>query len=90
MNPDEVTAEMRLFVVENLLALLWAGNHMLNPNPSAVVSEFREKLIAKCRNQTFSTVDPVSSDLLSAELEVAVDRAISMQQEWMGLRRPKA
>jgi hypothetical protein len=82
----EIKAEMRLYVLETLTALLWAANHrMAGGDGSASLDKIQAQLREKALQKTFPQFDAVESDLLSAEIEEAVVRACAMQREWLGL-----
>lgn len=84
-----IKEEMRLFVLETLVSLLWAAQHQVTGDPAASVSRIKNLLIEKARRQTFGQIGPAYSDLLSAELESAIDDALAMQETWLGLNRPQ-
>jgi hypothetical protein len=86
MREDAVKTEMRLFVLETLVALMWASHHKTAPEgPAASVANLRERLIDKARRQMFSDIDPTLSEAYSAELEADVDEALALQEGWLGL-----
>ena len=91
MDEATIKADMRLFVLESLVALLWASTHRadLGSDPVYLVADLKKRLTDRARNQTFAGVDPALSDLLSAELEAAIDRAMAMQEGWLGLKPPQ-
>jgi hypothetical protein len=67
---------MRLIAIENLVANAWAVL-CLQAGPSTALATFeaaRKQMLQGAHNQTFPDVDPAMSDLLSAELESAIDR----------------
>ena len=84
MMEEAIKAEMRLFVLETLVALLYAQQAKTSRDPAASVQALRAVLIEKAQKQTFAGVDPSLSDLLSAELEAAVDAALRKQMGWLG------
>ena len=86
----EIKAEMRLYVLETLTALLWAANHkMAGGDGSASLNAIRAQMLAKATQKTFPQFDPAQSDLLSAEIEEAIRAAFEMQREWLGLPPPQ-
>lgn len=86
MDTEEILkTEMRLSVLETLVALLYAGQHKMSGDPERSLEALRKSLTEKARAQVFVGLDPVVSDAASAELEAAVDAAIRLQRGWLGL-----
>lgn len=83
-----IKAEMRLFVLEALVALLYATHHQRTPDPSVSLETLRDQLTSLARKQTFGVLGAAHSDLASAELEAAVDAALAHQRGWLGLPLP--
>jgi hypothetical protein len=76
MTEDEIKAEMRLIALEHFVVNLFALS-VLQENPEHPLEFFemvQKQMIAGAHRQTFPAVDPSMSDLLSAELEAAIDR----------------
>jgi hypothetical protein len=87
MNEEEIRAEMRLYVLEVFATNLLAVNCLLaNPqDPMAMIERLSKQMIDGARAKGFADVDPAMSDLLSAELEAAVARIMTMTQEQIGV-----
>lgn len=84
MDEDAIKAEARLFGLESLVALLHAAHHQASGGPAGPW-RMRAELVDRARHSLVGEVDPVSSDLVSAELEIAIDAAIAHQGLWLGL-----
>jgi hypothetical protein len=80
--------EMRLYALECLVCQLYALVYQMVP-PGA--SELTQKAwIESARQQTFPGMDSALSDLFSAELEVALDRLVKIQDAYLErVRRPE-
>jgi hypothetical protein len=77
-NEDAIKAEMRLWALEVLVCNLFAVSLIATGRPGALFSQVRQQILQGAKLKTFSGVDPALSDLLSAELETAVDRLLEM------------
>jgi hypothetical protein len=88
MNAQELKAEMRLYVMETMIANLLVGFCLqANPhNPSTALTAMKQQMIEGAKRQTFSHLkDPAQSDLYSAELEAAASRLGSLASEQMSV-----
>jgi hypothetical protein len=83
MDEAAIKAEMRLCVLEKLVCDLLVMNLSLTPYPKEFLEKMRAEMIEGSRRRTFPGFDPAQSDLLSAELEGAVDRLLGMASEQM-------
>lgn len=80
MTEDEIKNWMRIYAVE-ILAVNQLAYLCLTVAPAApqkLAAEIRQQLIETARKHGFPDFDPAMSDLLSAELEVALDRLMEM------------
>lgn len=77
MNEEAIKSECRLYAIEwavsKILALLARSS-----GEPAILEELRQQAVAGARQHVTRGVDPAMSDLLSAELEVAIDRILQM------------
>jgi hypothetical protein len=81
---DDIKAECRLYAVEWAVSILLAGNfRQMGPEGTLLFERTRQQAIEGVRQKTFPAVDPTMSDLLSAELESAVDRLLGMAKEFL-------
>ena len=88
MDEQEIKAEMRLYVVETMVANLLVAFCLQADlqNPSSALAAMTKQMIEGARSQTFSRFgDPAMSDLHSAELEAAASRLANMANEQMSL-----
>jgi hypothetical protein len=76
----ELKLQMRLYAVELLAAKMLAMSLLLQPepDPSRRMAKIRQQMVHPAQPHTFPDLDPAMSDLLSAELEAAVDRLMEM------------
>jgi len=87
MTEDEIKRETRLLALEILAVNLLATDVLLTPksDPSALAAKIRERMIAAAGKPFPEVDDPAMSDLLSAELEAAVDRLMEMATDQINL-----
>jgi hypothetical protein len=87
MNEQSIKDEMRLYALECLVCQLYALIYRVLPAgaPELTQKAWRDG----ARKQTFGK-DPALSDLLSAELEIALDRLAEMQNHYLARARPKS
>lgn len=78
MNEDELKNEVRLYAVEWLTCQVTSVLLTASGEPSQKLAQLRNQALAGARLRTFPNVDPAVSDLLSAELEGAIDRLLEM------------
>jgi hypothetical protein len=78
----EIETECRLYALEWYVCLLHAANYVqMGEAGPAMLEQARQQAIRGVRQKTFPAFDPAMSDLLSAELETAVDRLLGMTKE---------
>ena len=80
---DAIKAEMRLNALEALVMMLWAYNHLSQPDPKASLETLERNLLEKARAQTFPQIGAAYSDLAAAELEAAVASAMKRQRDFL-------
>lgn len=76
MLEQAIKTEMRLFAVETLVCQV--GATLLQLAEPEVFTAMREQAKLGAQRQTFKGFDAAYSDLLSAELEAAIDRLYGM------------
>jgi hypothetical protein len=80
MNDEaEINAEMRLFALESVVCQHLAALYQTTL-PREIFDAVRKRGIEGAKQQTFPGVDAVQSDLLSAELQNALERLYGMIQ----------
>jgi hypothetical protein len=72
MNEREVKAEMRLFALESVFCQIAAT--IFQQMPRAIFDGAKRQAIEGAQKQTFAGGDAAESDLLSAELQIALER----------------
>ncbi len=75
---EQIKAECRLYALEWATTKLWA---LVLKSQGAGVFELdliRQQMSQGTQNHSFSNVGPAMSDLLSAEMEMAIDRILQM------------
>jgi hypothetical protein len=81
---DDIKAECRLYAVEWAVSLLFAAHFRQHGSAGPLLlEEARQQALESARHQTFPSFDPAMSDLLSAELESAVDRILGMAKAFL-------
>ncbi len=88
MTENEIKAEMRLYVLETMVANMLAMTCCAaEPSaPLAAFDEAKKQMLKGARQHSFPQLrDPALSDLYSAELEGAVARIASMVSEQINL-----
>jgi hypothetical protein len=88
---SDIKSDMRLWAVETLVVNLMTIMCVTEGNPLELAERTRAQMLAGARQRTFPEADPATSDLLSAELESAVERLMGMAIEQIRLlqaRRP--
>lgn len=81
---DDIKAECRLYAVEWLVCLMFAAQfHQIGAAGPTMLDRARRQALESARRQTFPVFDPAMSDLVSAELESAVDRILGMAKEFL-------
>lgn len=78
---QQIKEEVRLYAVEWMVCQLASVLLTATGQGNVILSQMRQQAIAGARGKTFQSVDPAMSDLLSAELEAAVDRLLGMTKE---------
>ncbi|WP_027055704.1 hypothetical protein [Mesorhizobium erdmanii] len=87
MNEDELKGEVRLYALEWMICQMASVLLRASGDPAGILAKTREQALAGARQKTFANVNPAVSDLLSAELESAVDRLLTMTQTLAGTDR---
>lgn len=88
MTESEIKAEMRLYVLETLVANMMAITcGAAEPaDPKGAFAKAKAQMIGAAKIQSFPQLDdPALSDLYAAELEAAVARLASMVDEQIDL-----
>ena len=81
---DEVKAECRFYALERSFCLLQAAIYrQMGAAGPVMLEETRKQAIESAQRQTFPALDPAMSDLVSAELEAAVNRLLSMTKQFL-------
>lgn len=83
MTEDDVRAEARLYALENLVCQMFALLHLQIAGSEALsaLETQRQQALRGARQKAFPELaDPALSDLMSAELEVAIDRLVGMER----------
>ncbi len=76
MDDDELSRlEVRVRVLEMLVAFQFAAQHMQTPDPAAAVRRLRQLLIDRAQ-ELLPDLDP---DLVQSEFEQALDRILALQ-----------
>lgn len=88
MDEAAVKAEWRLYAVEWAVSQLWATFLRLHGVGPELLDQIRQQAIASARAKTFQNLDPAMSDLMSAELEAAIDRILQMISAQSGPSSP--
>jgi hypothetical protein len=84
LTEDELKSECRLYAVEWVAALLFAAHfRQMGDDGPAFLEQARQQALAGARQKTFAGLDPAMSDLLSAEIESAVDRLLGMAKAFL-------
>jgi hypothetical protein len=78
---DEIRLEMRFYAVEILFANLFAISCLRAASPRRFIADVGQQIVESVRIQGFPSLDPVMSDLFSAELENAVSRLMEIVSE---------
>ncbi|MFZ0558474.1 MAG: hypothetical protein WAM55_04215 [Methylovirgula sp.] len=76
MDETSVKAEMRIFALESIICQHLATHYL--PMPREIFDATRKLAVEGAMRQTFSGGNPAESDLLSAELQVALERLYGM------------
>ena len=81
---DEIKAECRFYALEQGFCLLQAAIYrqmgVLGP---VMLEETRKQALESTRMKTFPALGPAMSDLVSAELESAIDRLLGMTKHFL-------
>jgi hypothetical protein len=77
-----IETECRLYALEWYVCLLHAATYrQMGEAGPAMLEQTRKQVLEGLRQKTFPSLDAAMSDLLSAELESAVERLLSMTKE---------
>jgi hypothetical protein len=94
MTEAEIRAEARLYALECVVCQTLALIHLqiAAADPLSVLEQQRQQAIHGARQKAFPELnDPALSDLMSAELEAAVDRLADMEKALLeGVLRSRA
>jgi hypothetical protein len=87
----EIKAECRFYALEMMFCRLLATTfRQMGAVGDAMLEETRRQSLEEARRQTFPALDPAMSDLVSAELESAIDRLLGMTKSLLETgRSPK-
>ena len=87
MNEGAIKLEVRLYALECLAASDFAAfcSQSAPYAPLQFLETIRNQIVEGARRRTFPHADPAMSDLLSAELEVAMTRLVAMVGEQINL-----
>ena len=81
---DEIRTECRLYAIEWAIGLMLAAQfQQMGASGPVMLEQARQQALAGARRKTFSSFDPAMSDLLSAELEAAIDRLLTIAKEFL-------
>jgi len=78
MDESEIKAEVRLWALEVLVANSFAMLCALDPAPDDLLAKIHQQMIEGARKKTFPGLHAAQSDVISSELEAAVDRLLGM------------
>ncbi|HVN00599.1 MAG TPA: hypothetical protein VMT68_10330 [Caulobacteraceae bacterium] len=80
MDDDDLARiEIRLQVLETLVAFQFAAQHMQSADPAAAIARLRALLLE--RQLPMPGLDPALADAAQAELAAAVDRILALQDQ---------
>jgi hypothetical protein len=79
MTEHELMLEARLLAIEYMLANVYALLHRINRSTPAQISAAHDQVKNMLRQQTVPGVDPVQSDQMFGEIQIAVER-ISIEE----------
>jgi hypothetical protein len=78
-DADLERIEIRLKVLETLVAFQFAAQHMQSPDPAAAIARLRRLLVE--RGLPVPGLEPAQADAAQAELVAAVDRILALQDQ---------
>lgn len=81
MDDEPGRIEVRLRVLEALVAFQFAAQHMLNTDPAASIKRLREVLVDGAERTTFANLPPELAERAAAELGSAIDRIVRLQEQ---------
>jgi hypothetical protein len=73
--------EIRLQVLETLVAFQFAAQHMQTPDPAAAIDRVRALLVDRAREIPMPGLDPSLVERAQAELQQALDRILALQDQ---------
>jgi hypothetical protein len=76
MDDEQAALEVRVRVLETLVAFQFAAQHMQTSDPAAAVRRLRDMLVDRARDE-----DPGSAAQVRAALEASLERIQSLQNE---------
>jgi hypothetical protein len=81
-DEDLIGIEIRLRVLETLVAFQFAAQHMQTPDPAAAVRRLREVVVDKARGAPLPGLDdPALAARAQAQFEEALDRILALQEQ---------
>jgi hypothetical protein len=84
LTEEQIKAECRLYALEWAVSMLFSAQfQQMGAAGVQMLEQTRQQALEGARGKTFPALDPAMSDLLSAELESAVDRLLSMAKEFL-------
>ncbi len=82
MDDDDLNRiEIRLRVLETLVAFQFAAQHMQTADPAASIVRLRELLVERASEIPMPGLDPGLRDRANAELSQALDRILGLQAQ---------
>jgi hypothetical protein len=85
---ETLKAEIRLYALETLICQLYVWFYEMTGKPHWALETRRKILVEAAQKKTFPRLGAAMSDFVSAELEAAVDRLLTMQRELLGDEHP--
>jgi hypothetical protein len=73
-------SELRLLVLETLVAFQFAGRHLQTNDPSVAVAQLRQFLAEEARDPLFPDLSAADAAAVAAGLERMVDRILRLQK----------
>jgi hypothetical protein len=82
MDDDDLNRiEIRLRVLETLVAFQFAAQHMQTADPAASIVRLRELLVERASEAPMPGLDPALRGQAEAELSQALDRIMALQEQ---------
>jgi len=80
-DEDLARFEIRLQVLETLVAFQFAAQHMQTPDPAAAIARLRALLLDPAADFPIPGLDPAMAGEARAELEAALGRVLALQSQ---------